>query len=105
MRNTRGFFIKLVDSIALEVCRHREVKRGICLILVGGVHISICAKSQFLKSTLFLFVWLNTGWSIGIEYLMCWFIISGILQTLFQDLYTHQGNHHLLPASLTATVA
>ncbi|KAK2448867.1 MCM DNA helicase complex subunit mcm6 [Trifolium repens] len=51
MRNTRGFFIKLVDSIALEVCRHREVKRGICLILVGGVHISICAKSQFLKYT------------------------------------------------------
>ncbi|PNY02414.1 DNA replication licensing factor MCM6-like protein, partial [Trifolium pratense] len=70
MRNTQDFFVKLDDSIAATVFDHREVKRAILLLLIGGVHKSTheginlrgdinvcivgdpsCAKSQFLKYT------------------------------------------------------
>ncbi|CAI9090727.1 OLC1v1025554C1 [Oldenlandia corymbosa var. corymbosa] len=70
MRNTPDFFKKLVDSIAPTVYGHRDIKRAILLMLLGGVHkftheginlrgdINVCivgdpscAKSQFLKYT------------------------------------------------------
>ncbi|RHN73249.1 putative DNA helicase [Medicago truncatula] len=70
MRNTPNFFHKLVDSVAPTIFGHREIKRAILLMLVGGVHKLIheginlggdinvcivgdpsCAKSQFLKYT------------------------------------------------------
>ncbi|KAL4590625.1 hypothetical protein LXL04_003562 [Taraxacum kok-saghyz] len=70
MRNTPDFFNKLVDSIAPTVFGHKDIKRAILLMLLGGVHkftheginlrgdINVCivgdpscAKSQFLKYT------------------------------------------------------
>ena len=68
MRDQRDLYNRLVNSIAPTVYGHEEIKRGILLMLFGGVHkstpegmrlrgdINICvvgdpstAKSQFLK--------------------------------------------------------
>lgn len=68
MRSTPNLYQKMVDSIAPTIYGHDEIKRGILLMLFGGVHkvtdegmnlrgdINICivgdpscAKSQFLK--------------------------------------------------------
>ena len=68
MRNTPHLYNKMVESICPSVFGHLEVKRGILLMLFGGVHKSTaegislrgdlnvcivgdpsCAKSQFLK--------------------------------------------------------
>ncbi|KAJ4765576.1 DNA helicase [Rhynchospora pubera] len=70
MRNTPDFFNKLVESICPTVFGHKDAKRAILLMLLGGVHkitheginlrgdINVCivgdpscAKSQFLKYT------------------------------------------------------
>lgn len=68
MRNSSQFYNRMVESICPAVFGHQEVKRGILLMLFGGVHKSTaegislrgdlnvcivgdpsCAKSQFLK--------------------------------------------------------
>lgn len=68
MRDTPDFFNKLVESICPTVFGHKDAKRAILLMLLGGVHkttheginlrgdINVCivgdpscAKSQFLK--------------------------------------------------------
>ena len=68
MRDQRDLYNRLVNSIAPTVYGHEEIKRGILLMLFGGVHkstpegmrlrgdINVCivgdpstAKSQFLK--------------------------------------------------------
>ncbi len=68
MKNTKNLYLKMVDSIAPAVFGHQWVKRGVLLMLLGGVHkrtedgiklrgdINTCivgdpstAKSQFLK--------------------------------------------------------
>ncbi|XP_058101042.1 DNA replication licensing factor MCM6 [Magnolia sinica] len=70
MKHTTDLFNKLVDSIAPTVFGHKDIKRAILLMLLGGVHkftheginlrgdINVCivgdpscAKSQFLKYT------------------------------------------------------
>jgi DNA replication licensing factor MCM6 len=68
IRNTSHLYMRMIDSICPTVYGHAEVKRGILLMMLGGVHkttpegISLrgdlnvcivgdpsCAKSQFLK--------------------------------------------------------
>jgi len=68
MRNTNDLYTKMTNSICPSVYGHQEVKRGVLLMMLGGVHkktpegISLrgdlnvcivgdpsCAKSQFLK--------------------------------------------------------
>lgn len=68
MRNTPQLYSRMVESVCPSVFGHQEVKRGVLLMLLGGVHkktkegISLrgdlniclvgdpsCAKSQFLK--------------------------------------------------------
>ena len=68
MKDSPGLYEKMVESIAPGIFGHKEVKRGILLMLLGGVHkttpegmrlrgdINVCvvgdpstAKSQFLK--------------------------------------------------------
>lgn len=38
MRNTHGLYSKMVDSICPTVHGHSEVKRGVLLLMLGGVH-------------------------------------------------------------------
>ena len=68
MKSTSDLYTKLVSSVAPGVFGHQEVKRGVLLMLLGGVHkttpegiklrgdVNVCivgdpstAKSQFLK--------------------------------------------------------